>query len=54
MAGRMGGDHVSVRTMVLETNEQLKTLAVKGPVPGAFGGIVRIFKTENKSHEKSA
>lgn len=44
MAGRMGSDRVSLKTVVLEVLEEGKILAVKGPVPGSFGQSVFIEK----------
>ena len=43
MAGRMGGDNVSVRNLeVVEVDEQNNLLYIKGAVPGGRNGLVAI------------
>ncbi len=45
MAGRMGGDRVTVRNLkVVEINPEKNLLLVKGAVPGADNGLVIIRK----------
>ncbi|KAF3118849.1 54S ribosomal protein L9, mitochondrial [Orbilia oligospora] len=43
MAGRMGGEHVTIQlAKILDVNNQLNTVVVKGCVPGPIDGIVTI------------
>ena len=47
MGGRMGGDRVTVKNLeVLAIDTERNLLALKGAVPGARGGLVRISKTK--------
>jgi large subunit ribosomal protein L3 len=49
MAGRMGGDRISVRNLqVVEINAEAHTLMLKGAVPGARGALLQIRKLETK------
>jgi len=46
MAGRMGQDKVTVKGLaILDIDETNNTIVIKGPVPGATGGLVYIKKT---------
>lgn len=50
MAGRMGGDRVTVQNLeVVEVDAEKNLLAVRGSVPGARGGILLIKETR-KTH----
>ncbi len=43
MAGRMGGDRVTVKTLeIIEVDEKNNLLKIKGAVPGARGALVEI------------
>ncbi|KAK6510022.1 54S ribosomal protein L9, mitochondrial [Arthrobotrys musiformis] len=43
MAGRMGGERVTIPLVkILDVNNNLNTIVVKGPVPGPIDGIVTI------------
>ncbi|KAF3905806.1 hypothetical protein AA313_de0205431 [Arthrobotrys entomopaga] len=43
MAGRMGGQRVTISMIqVMDVNNQLNTVVVKGPVPGPIDGVVTI------------
>jgi large subunit ribosomal protein L3 len=47
MAGRMGGDRVTVRNLeVITIDKERNILGVKGAVPGARGSLVTIHTTE--------
>lgn len=44
MAGRMGGDRVTVKNLSIEwINEEKNVLAVKGAVPGSKGSVVEVI-----------
>src|SRR4030042_4472678 len=46
MAGRMGSDRVSVKSLVvIDIDEKNNLVAIKGSVPGKTGGLVYIRKT---------
>jgi len=46
MAGRMGSDRVSVKSLVvIDIDEKNNSVAVTGAIPGATGGLVFIKKT---------
>jgi large subunit ribosomal protein L3 len=46
MAGRMGQDRVTVKGLtLLDIDETNNTITIKGPVPGATGGLVYVRKT---------
>ncbi len=50
MAGRMGGDRVTVQNLeVVEVDAEKNLLAVRGSVPGARGGIL-LIKEARKTH----
>lgn len=50
MAGRMGGDRVTVKNLeVVQIDPQKNVLAIKGAVPGAFGSLVMIQAREGKT-----
>ena len=45
MAGRMGGDKISVRNLkIIKIIPDSNLLLVKGAVPGAISGVVEIYK----------
>lgn len=45
MAGRMGGDRVTVKNLeVIEVDKKNQQLAIKGAVPGARNGLILIYK----------
>lgn len=45
MAGRMGGDRVTVKNLlVVRVDPERRMLFVKGAVPGAIGGVVEVRK----------
>lgn len=45
MAGRMGGDRVTVKNLeVVEVDKKNQQLALKGAVPGARNGLVLVYK----------
>jgi len=47
MAGRMGGDRVTVKNLeVITIDKERNILGVKGAVPGARGGLVTIHTTD--------
>jgi len=47
MAGRMGGDRVTVQNLeVVQVDAKRNIVAVKGAVPGARGSFVRVSKTD--------
>jgi large subunit ribosomal protein L3 len=49
MAGRMGGDQVTVRNlMVVGVIADSNLLLVKGSVPGAINGVVEIHKLKTQ------
>lgn len=48
MAGRLGGEKVTVKTVVAEVLEGGKIVAVKGAVPGSYGGTVEVEPLANK------
>lgn len=44
MAGRMGNDRVTVKNLeVVEINSEMGTIALKGAVPGARGGLLMLL-----------
>ncbi|BFN37687.1 50S ribosomal protein L3 [Fidelibacter multiformis] len=48
MAGQMGNETVTIRNLrVVEVNTERNLLLVKGSVPGARNGIIRIMKLED-------
>jgi large subunit ribosomal protein L3 len=48
MAGQMGNDTVTIRNLrIVEVNAEKNLLLVKGSVPGARNGIIRITKLED-------
>jgi large subunit ribosomal protein L3 len=50
MAGHMGDERVTVRNVeVIRTDAERNTLMVRGPVPGAAGGLVIIAKLVGRS-----
>lgn len=43
MAGRMGGDRVTVKNLeIIEVNAEKNTIAVRGAIPGARGGFLMV------------
>lgn len=47
MAGRMGGDQVSIRNLkIIKVIPESNLLLIKGAVPGAISGIVEIYKVK--------
>ncbi len=47
MAGRMGGDRVTVQNLeIITIDEEKNILGVKGAVPGARGGLITIHETD--------
>jgi large subunit ribosomal protein L3 len=47
MAGRMGGDQVTVKNLeIITVDKEKNILGVKGAVPGARGGLVTIHATD--------
>ncbi len=45
MAGRMGGDNVSIKNLkVVSFNDSTMTLALRGAIPGNNRGLLKIFK----------
>jgi len=42
MAGRMGTDKITIQTNVLDVSAEERIIAVKGAVPGAKGGWIKI------------
>lgn len=55
MAGQLGGETVSVKSIeVVDTIPEESLLIVKGPVPGAKNGLLRIMKSNFKSSEKKS
>lgn len=47
MAGRMGGDRVTVKNLeVITIDKEENILGVKGAVPGARGGLITIHETD--------
>jgi len=49
MGGRMGGDRVTVKNLEIIAVDPVKNiLAIKGAVPGAFGGLLMIRAREGK------
>jgi len=50
MAGRMGGDQVTVKNLeIIQVDIEKNILAIKGAVPGAFGSTVFIRGREGKT-----
>lgn len=50
MAGRMGGDRVTVKNLeVISADPLTNVIAIKGAIPGARGGLVYIKSTENET-----
>jgi large subunit ribosomal protein L3 len=44
MAGRMGGDQVTVHNLeVIEVDAAQGTIAIKGAVPGAHGSVIAVY-----------
>lgn len=53
MAGRMGGDQVTVKNLeIVEVNTKDNVLAVKGAVPGARGGYIQLIGTQGNVWQK--
>ncbi len=53
MAGRMGGDRVTVKNLeVVQVNEKDGTLAIKGAIPGSRGSIIQIIGTDGDIWQK--
>ncbi|MBU0613742.1 50S ribosomal protein L3 [Patescibacteria group bacterium] len=53
MAGRMGGDRVTVKNLeIVEIDSENNTIAIKGAVPGARGSFVTIMSTEGNVWRK--
>lgn len=51
MAGRMGGNQVTVKNLKIEAIDvERNLLAVRGAVPGAYGTLVTIIGKEKTSH----
>lgn len=47
MAGRMGGDRISIRNLkIIKIIPESNLLLIKGAVPGAISGIVEIYKVK--------
>ena len=47
MAGRMGGNNVTVKNLeVVEIDAKKNVMAVKGAIPGAIGGLLRITQSQ--------
>ncbi len=44
MAGRMGGERTTIKSTLIEVNQETKTLAIKGPLPGNNRGTVIVIK----------
>lgn len=55
MAGRMGGDTVTVKNLeIVAINPETNELCIKGAVPGGRNSILQIFATGNLQVQKSA
>lgn len=53
MAGRMGGDRVTVKNLeVVAVDKEKNVIAIKGAVPGARGSLVTIHATEGNVWQK--
>jgi large subunit ribosomal protein L3 len=53
MAGRMGGDTVSIKNLIIvDTNTEKNLVAVSGPIAGPTGSLVRIKKIASGSLEE--
>lgn len=49
MAGRMGGNNISVKNLeVVGFDKERKLLMLRGAVPGNRGGVVKLFLNEKK------
>ena len=50
MAGRMGGDRVTVKNLQVMSIDPVKNvLAIKGALPGAFGSLIAIRARDGKT-----
>jgi large subunit ribosomal protein L3 len=53
MAGRMGGDRVTVKNLiVVDIDSENELMAVSGPVPGSTGGLIQVKKIKSGSLEE--
>ncbi|EKD46994.1 MAG: hypothetical protein ACD_66C00265G0004 [uncultured bacterium] len=53
MAGRMGGDQVTVKNLeIVEVNAKDNVLAVKGAIPGARGAYIQLIGTQGNVWQK--
>lgn len=53
MAGRMGGDRVTVKNLeVITVDAEKNIIGLKGAIPGARGGLVTILATEGNVWQK--